>query len=82
MYDLLDNRKELTLREDQRGCVNVVGLREAATAMPSDVLGLVNSGLACRRTGSTQVGTALLSAFVLLRLSATWVFKFQISCEF
>ena len=55
VFDLLDSRKELVLREDQHGNVNVVGLRECAAAMPSDVLGLVSSGHACRRTGSTQV---------------------------
>jgi hypothetical protein len=55
IYDLLDSRNELVLREDHGGNVNVVGLTEYAANMPTDVLSWVLAGQQCRRTGSTQV---------------------------
>lgn len=53
LFDLLNDRKKLVMREDGQRNVNIVGLRERKCAQVSDLLELMAYGNAVRSTGST-----------------------------
>lgn len=53
LFDLLNDRKKLVMREDGAKMVNIVGLRERKCTQVSDLLELMNYGNAVRSTGST-----------------------------
>ena len=53
LFDLLNDRKKLVMREDGAKMVNIVGLRERKCSQVSDLLELMNYGNAVRSTGST-----------------------------
>ena len=53
LFDLLNERAKLVMREDGAKMVNIVGLRERRCGQVSDLLELMNYGNAARSTGST-----------------------------
>ena len=53
LFDLLNDRKKLVMREDGAKMVNIVGLRERKCSQVSDLLELMAYGNAVRSTGST-----------------------------
>lgn len=57
-FDLLSNRKPLQALEDARGQVQLVGLKETRTDTPEEVLALVETGVACRKTSRTDSNAA------------------------
>jgi len=53
LFDLLNDRKKLVMREDGQKNVNIVGLRERRCQTVNDLLELMSYGNAVRSTGST-----------------------------
>jgi kinesin family protein 2/24 len=53
LFDLLNDRKKLVMREDGAKTVQIVGLRERKCTQVSDLLELMAYGNAVRSTGST-----------------------------
>jgi hypothetical protein len=55
VYDLLNDRAPLVLREDGEGIVQVVGLTEHSTRDPRVLRALIDCGANCRSVGTTRV---------------------------
>lgn len=69
IYDLLADRKQLVLREDAEGQVQVVGLVEHRTRDPAVVQQLIEAGQQVRRTSTTQLNADSSRSHALLVLS-------------
>eukprot|EP00494_Astrolonche_serrata_P006770 UN06795 len=54
LFDLLNNRKRLTSREDNKQKVNIVGLRRISCTDVDNLFMNIDSGNQIRQTGSTQ----------------------------
>ena len=55
VFDLLNDRSPLVLREDGEGIVQVVGLTEHSTRDPRVLRALIDCGANCRSVGTTRV---------------------------
>ena len=48
VYDLLNNKAQLRVLEDERQQVQVVGLQEVGVSAAEDVIKIIETGSACR----------------------------------
>lgn len=68
VFDLLNARAALVVREDEVHNVNVCGLTEHAPATPGALLGLIRSGADARAVGTTRVNAASSRSHAVLTL--------------
>lgn len=69
VFDLLNKRKKLCMREDGRGNVCIVGLVEHEVSSMADVQGLIESGSLVRSTGSTGANSESSRSHSILQMS-------------
>ncbi|KAL9652443.1 hypothetical protein ABK040_000016 [Willaertia magna] len=53
LFDLLNNRKKIFAREDNKNLVNICGLTETQVSREEELMSVIDVGLSIRATGST-----------------------------
>lgn len=69
LFDLLNDRKKLVMREDGQRNVNIVGLRERKCTQVSDLLELMAYGNTVRSTGSTGANIDSSRSHAILQIA-------------
>lgn len=69
-YDLLNERRKLDLREDARGEVHTVGLRQIPCTGPDELIDMIQFGNGVRSQGVTGANTSSSRSHAILQISA------------
>ncbi|CAG9460335.1 unnamed protein product [Pedinophyceae sp. YPF-701] len=69
VFDLLNGRQRLVMREDGKKKVNIVGLQEYPITSPGEIIQLLDHGNAARSTGSTGANADSSRSHAILQLA-------------
>ncbi|KAJ2657247.1 hypothetical protein IWW48_004614 [Coemansia sp. RSA 1200] len=69
LFDLLNDRKKLTAREDAHQNVCVSGIREVLIQSPEDLMSIFEYGSNCRSTGSTDANSDSSRSHAIMQIA-------------